>query len=225
MAAPSAGLAANPRTAALQLRGEPRCVVAAGTAVPLEASDALMLAYLCLEGPTSRARLATLLWPDADEGRARGNLRQRLLRLRKSVGAEIVTGRAQLAIAAHVTHDASGDAELLASIAPEQAGGLGEWLDAARSTRRHARLEALAAEAARLEAEHRVADALVIAHQLVAADAVSEHAHRRVMRLHYLRGDRAAALAAFADCTVALQRELGAAPSHETLQLKTQIER
>ena len=45
------------------------------------------------------------------------------------------------------------------------------------------------------------------------------------MRLHYLRGDRAAALAAFADCAAALQRELGAAPSHETLQLKTQIER
>ena len=157
MADLSAGLAATPRPAALQLRGEPRCVVAAGAAVPLEASDALMLAYLCLEGPTSRARLATLLWPDADEGRARGNLRQRLLRLRKSVGAEIVTGRAQLAIAAHVTHDASGDAELLASIAPEQAGGLGEWLDAARSSRRQVRLDALAAEASRLEADQRIA--------------------------------------------------------------------
>ena len=45
----------DPAPAALQLRGEPRCVVAAGAAVPLEASDALMLAYLCLEGPTSRA--------------------------------------------------------------------------------------------------------------------------------------------------------------------------
>jgi len=225
MAHPSAAIAAPPRTAALQLRGEPRCVVAAGAAVPLETSDALMLAYLCLEGPTSRAALATLLWPDADEGRARGNLRQRLLRLRKSVGGDIVTGRAQLAIAAHVTHDAGGDSELLASIGPEQAGGLGEWLDAARSTRRHARHEALAAEASRLEAEQRIADALVIAHQLVAADPVSEHAHRRVMRLHYLRGDRAAALAAFVDCEVALQRELGAAPSQETVLLKTQIER
>ena len=32
------------------------------------------------------------------------------------------------------------------------------------------------------------------------ADPLSEEAHRRVMRLHYLRGDRAAALAAFERC-------------------------
>jgi DNA-binding SARP family transcriptional activator/tetratricopeptide (TPR) repeat protein len=225
MADLSVGSAAIPRTAALQLRGEPRCVVAAGTRVPLETSDALLLAYLCLEGPTSRARLAALLWPDADEARARGNLRQRLLRLRKSLGAEILTGRAQLAIAAHVTHDAAGDVELLATIAVEDAGGLGEWLEAARATRRHARGEALAAEASRLETAQRIAEALVVAHRLVAAEPESEHAHRRVMRLHYLRGDRAAALAAFADCSATLARELGAEPSAETLQLKAQIER
>ncbi|HEV7575363.1 MAG TPA: AAA family ATPase [Caldimonas sp.] len=213
------------KAAALQLRGEPRCIVAAGAAVPLETSDALLLAYLCLEGPTSRARMATLLWPDADEARARGNLRQRLLRLRKSIGADLLTGRAQLAIGAHVTHDTEGDTELLASIAVESAGGLGEWLEGARSLRRHARLEALAGEASRLESGQRIAEALVIAHQLVGADPASEHAHRRVMRLHYLRGDRAAALTAFADCAAALARELGAEPSAETLQLKTQIER
>ena len=166
--------------------------VAANAAVPLEASDADARLPL-LEGPTSRQAGDPCCGPTPTRAGRANSLRQRLLRLRKSVGAEIVTGRTQLAIAAHVTHDASGDAELLASIAPEQAGGLGEWLDAARSTRRHSRLEALAAEASRLEAEQRIADALVIAHQLVAADRVSEHAHRRVMRLHYLRGDRAAA--------------------------------
>ena len=43
----------------------------------------------------------------------------------------------------------------------------------------------------------------------------AEHAHRRVMRLHYLRGDRAAALAAFERCSSLLKRELKAQPGRE----------
>jgi DNA-binding SARP family transcriptional activator len=226
MAASFVASTASPTAATLRLcGGEPRCVLATGAALPLEAADALLLAYLCIEGSTSRARLAALLWPDADEARARGNLRQRLLRLRKSIGTEIVAGRSQLALAADVGHDVAGDADLLASIGVDAAGGLGEWLGAARSMRRHARGEALAAEASQLEAAQRIAEALVIAHQLVAAEPESEHAHRRVMRLHYLRGDRAAALAAFAECKATLAHELGAEPSSETVQLKAQIER
>lgn len=200
-------------------------MVATGATVPLESADALLLAYLCIEGPTPRARLAALFWPDADEARARGNLRQRLLRLRKSIGAELVVGRSQLALAADVGHDAAGDADLLASIGVDDAGNLADWLEGARADRRRLRLEALAGEASRLEAAQRIAEALVVARRLVAAEPASEHAHRRVMRLHYLRGDRAAALAAFADCATALERELGVAPSRETLELKAQVER
>src|SRR5262249_21621543 len=49
-------------------------------------------------------------------------------------------------------------------------------------------------------------------------------AHRRVMRLHYLRGDRAAAQAAYHRCADVLRRELGARPSAETEALLQQIE-
>ncbi|HEY2559214.1 MAG TPA: AAA family ATPase [Caldimonas sp.] len=199
--------------------------MASGKTAALEAAEALLLAYLCIEGATSRARLAALLWPDVDEARARGNLRQRLLRLRQSIGTEVVTGRSQLALAANVGHGLASDGELLAAIALDDAGALADWLEAARGQRRQARLEALAGEASQLESTQRVAEALVVARRLVAAEPASEHAHRRVMRLHYLRGDRAAALAAFADCAAALERELGVAPSGETLELKQQIER
>ncbi|MBP7668809.1 MAG: hypothetical protein KA774_18330, partial [Burkholderiaceae bacterium] len=47
---------------------------------PLERKHAALLAWLHLEGPTPRGRLAGLLWPDVPEDRARGNLRQRLLK-------------------------------------------------------------------------------------------------------------------------------------------------
>ncbi len=44
-----------------------------------------------LEGPTSRAHLARLLWPDAPEPAARNNLVQMLRRLTKTYGAALVT--------------------------------------------------------------------------------------------------------------------------------------
>ena len=60
-------------------------------------------------------------------------------------------------------------------------------------------------------------DALTHAHELLALEPTSEEAHRRVMRLHYLAGDRAAALLAFDHCERVLKDEVGASPSAETL--------
>ncbi len=50
-------------------------------------------------------------------------------------------------------------------------------------------------------------------------------AHRRVIRLHYLRGDRAAALLAFDRCEQMLKDEVGVRPSADTLALLATIER
>ena len=74
----------------LQLVGEPRLLHADGTSGALEPKDALLLAYLALEGPTPRRVLAALLWPDVDVERARANLRQRLFRLRRALGRDLL---------------------------------------------------------------------------------------------------------------------------------------
>ena len=87
-----------------------------------------------------------------------------------------------------------------------------------------ARRNALAEIASRLESEGHIAHALRYAERLVADDPLLEHAHRRVMRLHYLRGDRAGALTAFERCTDVLNRELDAKPGKETLELARVIE-
>lgn len=52
----------------------------------------------------------------------------------------------------------------------------------------------------------------------------SEHAPRRVMRLHYLRGGRATVLAAFDRCVDALRRALDVVPGAETRALRVTIE-
>lgn len=60
--------------------------------------------------------------------------------------------------------------------------------------------------------------------RIMCYDRARENTHRRLMRLHYLNGDRAAALRQFEQCTVALSEELGVEPSKRTLALYKQIQ-
>ena len=209
----------------LQLRQTGRFESAAGAHHDLEPKDALLLAYLAIEGSTSRGRLAALLWPDVGDERARGNLRQRLLRLKRTTGAELVTGNPQARLAGGGGHDLEDSHELLAGIEPEQAGGLAEWLETQRERRRLVRAAALAAALAQAQAAGDHALALGHANGLVELDPWSEEAHRQLMRLHYLRGDVGAAMAAYERCARLLRAELGAVPSRETIQLRSQIEK
>jgi DNA-binding SARP family transcriptional activator len=242
----------------VSLLGTPQLVLPDGDVHPLERKDAALLALLALEGSMARARVAALLWPDADGEAARANLRQRLHRLRKRVGADLVSAHGDvLCLADALTHDlaagpaAAGprsaratpapaardqaadeapaalivaSAELLAACDYGDCEALAAWLDAARNKRRSARRDTLAAAAARLERAGQIAPALQHAERLLADGPLLEHAHRRVMRLHYLRGDRAAALAAYARCCDVLRRELGTTPGAETRELAALIE-
>lgn len=54
-------------------------------------------------------------------------------------------------------------------------------------------------------------------------DRAREHTHRRLMRLHYLAGDRTAALRQYVMCVKALHDEFDAQPRASTVQLYQQI--
>jgi DNA-binding SARP family transcriptional activator len=220
----------------LILLGTPRLELADGTAVALERRMAALLAMLAIDGPTPRAHAAQRLWPEADDKGARNNLRQRLFRLRQAAQRDVVLPDTTLELAEGISHDL---ADLGARLAqdPEAAAGellgklnfddcleLADWVSVAREQWAVARRNALAEAASRLEAEGHVARALRYAERLVADDPLLEHAHRRLMRLHYLRGDRAAALTAFERCREVLKRELKATPGLETLDLARTID-
>lgn len=71
---------------------------------------------------------------------------------------------------------------------------------------------------------HRDYDAAVLyGMRVISCDKVREGIYRRLMRLHYLNGDRAAALRQFEQCTAALDDELGVKPSKRTVALYKQI--
>lgn len=54
-------------------------------------------------------------------------------------------------------------------------------------------------------------------------DRAHEQTHRRLMRLHFLAGDRTGALRQYERCARALQEELGVTPTEHTMALSAQI--
>jgi DNA-binding SARP family transcriptional activator len=213
----------------LHLCGLHRVVATDGKCVVLERRDAAMLALLAIEGPTARARVTALLWPDESPEDVRGRLRQRIYALKRKLGVETISGTSTLATAPALAWPGF-DGEPLdgALLGDDDYADLPEFADWLRGTRQRLqslRREQVAGLASSLELAGRLAEAIACTERLLVLEPLQEHAHRRLMRLHYLRGDRAAALLAFDHCERALKDDVSATPSTETLELLAQIER
>ncbi len=205
----------------------------------LERKTAGLLAFLTLEGGTTRSRLAGLLWPDSLESTARNNLSQVARRLREGAGIAVLTGDDRLSLSPELSIDASKleleafagndqtvlrfQGELLEGLDYDDCPEFQDWLLIKRESflalRRDAHLRL--SQAAEFAGQSRVA--LEHANQVLELDPVSEVAHRHVMRLHYQNGDRGAALNAFERCKQVLEQELGVPPLPETLALAKAI--
>jgi len=221
-------------TVRVELLGAPRLVLAGSEDHPLERKDAALLAMLALDGKCVRTRVAAFLWPDADPDKAGNNLRQRLFRLRRLAGRDLIKVTDALVLADGVEHDlvAGIDPEttavrtrLLGTLDYDDCGELADWVAAARGRWRKQRRDALEQYADRLEQQGRIAAALHCADRLVADDPAAEDCVRRLMRLHALRGDRAAALAAYQRLKETLASDLAALPSESTQALAAQLAR
>jgi len=164
--------------------------------LPLAPRDAALLAWLALEGPTPRDQLAALLWPASTEAQARTTLRQRLFQLKRLLGTDIAVGTRLLRLADGVQHDLAEATELLGTLTLPDAPEFDAWLSAQRERRQRQEREGLQAQSLALEQAGDAAAALSVAGALLRLEPTSEAAHRRVMRLHYLLGERAAALQA-----------------------------
>lgn len=194
-----------------------------GLSSALAPRDAALLAWLALEGPTTRTRLAELLWPGSDPKDARNTLRQRLFHLKQQCG-DLVTGTSALRLGDAVEHDLAEAKGVLGALQFADAPELDAWLLARRQRCTSALRQGLERQAQALEEAGALIDALPVAQALLRLEPLSEAAHRRVMRLHYLRGDRAAASLAFDHCEQVLKDEVDARPSAETLALLHTIE-
>lgn len=208
----------------LHLAAAPRIVLPDGSTRELAALDGALLAWLALEGPTPRARLAALLWPASDAEAARNSLRQRLFKLKRQLAVDLVDGQATLALVTGVTHDLDDADTVLVEVDEAFGTEFAQWLERQRTRRQQRVRQSLVELAGMAEGARDWDDALAHAAELLALEPLSEDAHRRMMRLHYLRGDRSAALLAFDACERMLKDEVGARPSADTLALLATVE-
>jgi DNA-binding SARP family transcriptional activator len=208
----------------LRLHGAPAVGDAAGQVWrALERKDAGWLAVLAAEGHCPRDRLAAWLWPDSAAATAAVNLRQRIFRLRKQLGHPLVVTGASLALADGIGV-LPGDQAWLSSFDYDDCPDFQRWLQQGNERRLARFRDRLRGEVDARQAEGRWAEALRGIEELLALDALSEVDQRRLMRLHHLRGDRAAALMAYQRFQAALHDELGTRPDAETQELLRLIE-
>jgi predicted ATPase/DNA-binding SARP family transcriptional activator len=226
-------------------------VEVAGRAVPARAwslrkgADLVKILALTPGHRLHREQLMEALWPDKDPDAAANNLYQAVHAARNALGREgphpWIEVRAGLVAfagddlwvdveafeAAAATPDGDRQASAVAlalyrgELLPEDR--YEEWPVAQR--------EALAAtwrrlardEAAALQGQGRLGEALVHLRGLLAADSADEDAAREVMRLQALAGDRAGAARTFEALRAALEAELGVSPSAPTTDLHREI--
>ena len=204
-----------------------------------------LLAYLALhaKAPQSRPQVAARFWPEATEAQGRNNLRQLLHQLRQAwpehedwiesdaramqwrggAGAHVDAlefEREFAAARAMSGGERSSARGRLARIVPTYAGDLlpdcyDEWIVPHRE-RLHAAAVGALDLAVRLAEEQQDHPAAVAhAEHMLRLDPLEERTYLRLMRLHALNGDAAAAQRVYASCVTTLQRELGMAPGAE----------
>ena len=231
----------------INLLGPPR-VRRDGEPVRFDTRKAVaLLAHLALvESPRSRDSLCELLWPGHDPDRARGALRRTLSTLRAAIGKEWVEtagdaialrkgAELELDVARFRARAAQASAESLSEAVELFAGDFLEGF-ALRDSPEFDHWQMREADVLRRElgsALRRLVElqmergahepALRFAERWVEIEPLHEPAHRELIRLYALTGDRGAALQQYRQCVRALSQELGVAPLEETTGLFEQV--
>jgi DNA-binding SARP family transcriptional activator/RecA/RadA recombinase len=214
-------------TASFQLRLVGACVLErTDQPVPLGKRSNALLAYLALEGVTSRGQLAALLWNNTDEEKARASLRQEIYRVNQ-MGDVLENDRHNVWLSHAVIHDLesfnSAEGEFAAGLVLDELD-FENWLEDTRALLRDRRLAFLEGELRRLENARAWREAMVMARRVLMCNELSEAAHRDYLRLAYLADDRGTVRQGIQDLQRMLREELGVLAAPETLQLIEALE-
>lgn len=210
--------------------------------LPADARARELLARLALApGPHPRSVLAGRLRPDVPEESARKTLRSALYELRRALGeageagvAAIVADARRVGLdPAAVSVDlwefrrlrAAGELEAAVALAtgPLLEGLEADWAAADRDAHAADLAQTLQELAVRAEKAGEVSVALRWVRRRLEAEPLAEEAHRELIRLLALSGDRPAALAAASALADRLRVELRMAPSAATRALVEEI--
>lgn len=135
--------------------------------------------------------------------------------------AEMTAGEAEL----DVLHRAARRyrADFLEGFSLPDAAAFDEWTSFEREHWHRRMNDVMERLSRRQEDGGQIEAAMETVSRWLALDAYREPAYRRLMRLHFLAGNRSAALRTYAACREVLAEELGASPSPETAALAERI--
>jgi TolB-like protein/Tfp pilus assembly protein PilF len=197
-----------------------------------------LVGYLGVEWSRAHSReaLASLLWAETGDERARHNLRQALSKLTRGCPGLVVREGDSLRLDEERTElDVRDFERLVDSDDPEalrrglelyrhdlleglvvREAAFEEWLRGARTRLRERACDGYERLAEALANQGRHEEAMDPLRARLAIDPACEQAHRWLMELLAKAGRRSDALRQFQRCAEALERELGAGPSAET---------
>ncbi len=213
----------------------------AGVGLKLPLKARALLIYLAATGKShSRELLAGLLWGDMPDAAARANLRVTLNKLRQATGDWLLTDWQEVGLNPAVPFWLDGAAlaaaanqppttwpsaitlyqgDFLADFYLPDAPAFDEWAALERERLRQI-ITQLLNRLIRQALEQQTGEVgITYARRLLALDNWREEAHRDLMRLLALNGQRSEALAQFDLCRRLLAEELGVEPSPETVKL------
>jgi DNA-binding SARP family transcriptional activator len=230
----------------LRLLGPPRLERAGAPLNVARRKSRAVLYYLAgHDQPLPRERLLSVFWPDLERPAALQTLRTTLHGLRRALGDDLRVDDERAGLGPAVDVDARRFARALgapsaaADLSPAgltasldlyrgdflegfsqpDAAAFEDWAAVERERYRRLAVRGLAALAARREAEGAFSPALDALERALAFDPLQEDLQRAALRLHYLAGDRAAAIRRYDSLRRMLDEELGVLPMAETRRL------
>ncbi len=201
-----------------------------------------LLAYLAIQGRTTRDKLADLFWTDMNQADARRNLRQRLYELKgKLPDGCLNTDGDSVSLETSAQTDleqfresiSAGNDEaaillwrgaFLHGLELPSANGFDEWLEPMRETLNVAYHEALRRLATAREERGDLRGALEAHQRLLSDDELQEHHQRETIRLLEALGERETALQQYERYRQTLKRELDDVPLPQTQQLAQRVQ-
>jgi DNA-binding SARP family transcriptional activator len=138
---------------------------------------------------------------------------------------ETVIKRYQGISGRHLTPDQADELETAVALYTEEllAGVYEDWLLYDRERLNLLYLDSLSKLMIFHQCHHAYERGLTYGERLLKFDNTREQAHRQIMHLYWLAGDRSAAMAQYKQCVQILRDELGIAPMLETSRLYQQI--
>lgn len=218
--------------AVICLLGDP-FVLEAGHPHPVPEGCKRLLAFVALKGGrVDRRHAAGSLWPDGPEGRASGNLRSALWRLRGAGINVLEADKVNICLRERTTTDldrlcewadrlvtgAATEADLhvpewSSTVAELLPGWYDDWVIFERERIRQRMLHALEALSCRLCAAGRYGEAIEAAMDAVAVEPLRESAQRVLSEAHLAEGNYIEAQRTFRNYRDLVRAELGVEPS------------